>query len=120
MDNVALKRCSTCRLHKTLTNFNKDNSRKDGFSWRCKPCHAEMNKKYSKTAEAREKSRLKAKERYHANKTEINAKARAKRMANVEEKRLYARNWRATRKDIVNENQRNWRLANPDKVKQPD
>lgn len=118
MDNIPLKRCSTCHEYKTLDNFNKDKSRKDGLSWRCKSCHAEMNKKYGKTPEAKEKSRLASKDHYQANKEAINAKARAKRAANLEDKRLYARNWRASRREIVNENQKLWRLDNPDKVKE--
>ena len=118
MDNLPLKRCSTCREHKSLDNFNKDKSRKDGFSWRCKPCHAEMNKKYGKTPEAKEMARLKSKAKYHANKEEINAKARENRAKNPEIKRTYARNWRADRKDIVNQNQKQWRLNNPGKVKE--
>lgn len=118
MDNLPLKRCSTCHEYKTLNNFNKDKSRKDGFSWRCKQCHAVMNKKYNQTPEAKAKNRLKSIERYHANKDEINAKARADRASNLEGKRLYARNWRASRRNIVNENQKLWRLNNPDKVKE--
>jgi hypothetical protein len=117
MDNLPLKRCSTCKEHKSLDNFSRDKSRKDGISWRCKSCHAEMNKKYIKTPEYREKQRIKANVRYHANKDELNAKARANRLSNLEEKRLYARNWRASRKKIVNEKQKQWRINNPDKVK---
>lgn len=117
MDNLPVKRCSTCKEHKSLNNFSKDKSRKDGFSWRCKSCHAEMNKKYSKTPKYREKQRIKANVRYHANKDELNAKARADRLSNLEEKRLYARNWRASRKEIVNEKQKQWRINNPDKAK---
>jgi hypothetical protein len=118
VDNLPLKRCSTCKEFKTLDYFNKDKSRKDGFSWRCKSCHSEMNKKYSKTPDAKEIARQRAYERYHANKDEINAKAREDRANKPELKRAYARAWRAKRKDSVNERTRNWRLNNPEKHKE--
>jgi len=32
------KQCSTCGLHKPLTEFNKDKSRLSGYTYYCKPC----------------------------------------------------------------------------------
>ena len=118
MNNLPLKRCSTCKEHKSLDNFAKDKSRKDGLSWRCKTCHSEMNKKYTKTPEAKEANKQRAYEYYHANKDEINAKARENRANNPEPRRAYARAWRVKRKNRVNERTRNWRLSNPDKHKE--
>ena len=33
------KQCLTCKLHKPLTEFNKDKSRLSGYTCYCKPCH---------------------------------------------------------------------------------
>src|SRR3990167_5706316 len=37
-----MKRCSGCKEWKSLDKFNKDNSRKDGCSRRCKECNKEV------------------------------------------------------------------------------
>lgn len=118
MDTIPLKRCSTCKEHKSLDKFSRDKSRLDGLSWRCKVCHAQMNKKYLQTEEYKAKARIKSRIRYHANKDAINAKSRADRASNLEEKRNYARNWRNARKDQVNAQKKIWRLNNPEKVKE--
>lgn len=114
MDNLPLKRCSTCHEYKTLNNFNKDKSRKDGFSWRCKPCHADMNKKYTVKPEYREKARIKASIAYHLNKEAINAKQRAKRAANPEPSRAYKKQYRLKNLEKEIARQKAYRLANPE------
>lgn len=118
MDNLSLKRCSTCKEHKSLDNFNRDKSRKDGFSWRCKPCHASMNKKYTITAEYREKARIKANIIYHQNKDAINAKQRAKRAANPEPSRAYKKQYRLKNLEKELARGKAYRLANPEKIKE--
>lgn len=118
VNNVALKRCSTCKEYKSLDSFNKDKSRLDGLSWRCKPCHNQMSKKYGKTPQDREKSRLRSKAFYDANKDIINKKIRQKRADNPERFRVYRQTNRAKNSEKINAKTREWRLNNPEKYKE--
>jgi hypothetical protein len=38
---MTTKQCSTCGLHKPLTEFNKDKTRLLGYTYYCKPCQQE-------------------------------------------------------------------------------
>ncbi len=40
------KRCSTCHDIKLITDFNKDKSRRDGYSNKCKICDIKKNVTY--------------------------------------------------------------------------
>jgi len=41
-----MKKCSTCKEPKELSEFTKNRSTKDGLSYQCKPCRAESKKKW--------------------------------------------------------------------------
>lgn len=41
-----MKRCSKCRITKTLSEFNKTKTNKDGLSYLCKECNRETTKAY--------------------------------------------------------------------------
>lgn len=114
MDNIPLKRCSTCKEHKPITSFSRDKSRLDGHSWRCKPCHASMNKKYSGTPEYKEKARMKSRIRYQENKDTINAKERQKRAENPEKSRAYKKEYRLKNLEKEIARQKAWRKNNPE------
>lgn len=43
---MGTKKCSMCKEVKSITDFNKDVSRKDGLQLRCKACHCLMMKSY--------------------------------------------------------------------------
>lgn len=37
--NTSLKRCCTCKIEKSVSDFYKDKRSKDGLKWQCKKCH---------------------------------------------------------------------------------
>jgi hypothetical protein len=43
-----MKKCSTCKETKELTEFHKDSGRGDGLAGRCKPCARANARKYAK------------------------------------------------------------------------
>lgn len=45
-DKPPLKRCSTCRELKPLSEFHRDRSRRDGRQNNCRPCNIEINKRW--------------------------------------------------------------------------
>ena len=49
------KRCKTCKETKYIWHFNKDSSRKDGFSIECRECQKERNRVSYKPLVHREK-----------------------------------------------------------------
>jgi hypothetical protein len=44
-----MKTCNRCNETKELSEFSKSLSNKDGYSKQCKPCKAELTRKYTKT-----------------------------------------------------------------------
>lgn len=44
-----MKRCSKCKIEKPFSQFNKNKSKKDGFSTECKSCIKSYNEKYYDT-----------------------------------------------------------------------
>ena len=58
------KRCSTCKLSKSLDNFHKDKNTKDGLAYRCKECrYLEYKKDYDSKKEQLKIARRKAREK---------------------------------------------------------
>lgn len=41
-----MKKCATCKQEKSLEEFNKNKTRKDGYQTLCKECNRERSKKY--------------------------------------------------------------------------
>ncbi len=51
-NEIITKKCSDCKESKTVDNFNKDKSRGDGYSYKCKTCSKNRNKiKYKENKE---------------------------------------------------------------------
>ncbi len=44
-----MKLCSACKIEKELSEFHKDQCRKDGFQYRCKECRREDQRVYRQT-----------------------------------------------------------------------
>lgn len=61
----ALKRCSRCKKTRSLSEFNRDSSRKDGLQHRCKGCHAQLSSSH-----------------YHRNKSDYLKRQSAKKEGN--------------------------------------
>ena len=103
-----MKLCSKCKTEKDFSEFRKDSSRKDGFSYICKACNVlkdhvryENDKDgqrargvdyYWRTAEKRREQR---KKRYWFNPEESRLKNRQKYWENPEEERNAAKEWRS-------------------------
>lgn len=102
--------CSTCKQSKPFSAYSKDKSRKHGISYRCKACHAEMNKKYYDP----QKFAKYANEYYHRHKDKINKKAREKRSANPEAFRTYKRRYYEDNKKRLNALSNKWRREHPE------
>jgi hypothetical protein len=49
METNNFKTCSCCKLTKSISEFNKDSSRKDGLQNRCRFCKRQQDKKYSQS-----------------------------------------------------------------------
>lgn len=102
--------CSTCKQSKPFGEYSKDKSRKHGISYRCKVCHAEMNKKYYD----KDKFAAYANSYYRRNKEAINKKARAKRAADPEADREYKRQYYEANKERINKLSNVWRKEHPE------
>ena len=48
-ETIISKECKKCKTIKSLNEFFKDNSRKDGLSWACKQCEKTRNRQYRHT-----------------------------------------------------------------------
>lgn len=53
------KICGTCKSKKLLTEFNKNKTRKDGYSGACRLCDNKRSRKYSKNNPEKNKTRKK-------------------------------------------------------------
>lgn len=65
--HIILKRCSTCRIEKSLDHFHKDKSRKSGYDNQCKIC---KNNRQKISHYIHRESRLKRQKIYDANNKE--------------------------------------------------
>lgn len=52
------KKCCSCRIHKTIDNFNRNKSTNDGFACECKSCRKTYYTKKSKYADATSKIKV--------------------------------------------------------------
>ena len=140
-----MKRCSKCKQTKPLSEFYKDKSRKDGYSWACKECikarskcwrevnpekHKANNKAYYRENKELIKARTKA--WYKENKDKVPARAKAYRKKNIktlkvkrkayyhanrEEAIIKSNTWAKNNRDKVNATQRVWKRKNREKLK---
>jgi len=95
-----VKTCTKCLIVKSVNEFNKNITRKDGFASWCKPCNRLDKKRYAQIN--REKI------------SEQTKKWRKNNPEKVKEKKLryYLKN-----REKINEQTKKWRKNNPDKVK---
>ena len=83
------KKCTTCKIEQSLSEYRKDASRSNGIHPTCNSCNKEIQRKWYKNN--KEKARDNSSKRYHEQKEIINAKRREKRKNNPEEVRAKAR-----------------------------
>lgn len=91
-----MKKCSTCKIKKELTEFNKRKASKDGLRSQCKSCE----KAY-----------------YEANKDKIKVREKDYRESNKDKKKVYFKAYREANKDKINDYQKEWYEANREKRK---
>ena len=86
---MELRKCTVCKEEKSLSNFRKDNSRKDGIHKTCNECNNKIQKTwYEKN---KQKAKAIASKNYKKNKDDINRKRREDRLKNPEKVRAKAR-----------------------------
>lgn len=87
-ETIQTKRCSKCKQFKPISEFYRDQRRKDGHRSLCKVCHSKITKDYYQTKKGKEVNR-KAESRYA--KTE-KGKAKKKRYRQRNPEQVKARN----------------------------
>ena len=83
------KKCTTCKIEQSLSEYRKDASRSNGIHPTCNTCNKEIQKRWYKNN--KEKAKQIASENYHKNKDQINSKRRQDRLINPEKLRAQAR-----------------------------
>ena len=91
--NTYHKICSKCKISKTLSEFSKDKSRKDGYDLRCKSCR---------------------KERHQNNKEANNVRSQQYYQDNLDKVKETRKKYRENNPEKIKE----WRENNPEKVKE--
>jgi hypothetical protein len=93
-----MKRCSHCREEKSLTEFHRCKSRRDGLSFRCKPCDREA-KRISRSKHKPERARWQCEHR---------------RIPRVREgDRVWRKRYYQKHRDKALRSSRQWRAKNP-------
>jgi len=111
-----MKKCNKCKEEKLLEEFNKDKSRKEGYAYVCKKCHADNNRNYEKkypekVKEKKRQYRVKNKNIIKEKRNEYNIKnkniIKEKRkeydIKNKETRKEYQKQYRTDNKDIIKE-----------------
>lgn len=83
------KKCTTCKIEQSLSEYRKDTSRSNGIHPTCNNCNKEIQRRWYKNN--KEKAKTEASKRYHKNKDLINAKRKQERINNPEKIRAEAR-----------------------------
>ncbi|MCK9417168.1 hypothetical protein M0Q97_10980 [Candidatus Dojkabacteria bacterium] len=121
------KRCPKCEEIKSIDNFSKCKSRKDGFSVYCKSCASIAKKKYyketiEKQKEYREKNKEKyknySKNYYQENKNEIKEKSKKYYIENENQKKEYSKKYNNKNKEKIKERRKKYREINQEKIKE--
>ena len=106
-----MKKCSTCKVEKELSEFNKQKANKDGLQGQCKDCKNE----YSKQWKQANKGNIKEynKEWCQANKEHNNGRVKQWYQANKEKKKEYSKQYRQNNKEKINKYHNNRRATDP-------
>lgn len=129
--NMKSKKCSKCKELKSINEFHKNRTRKDGYEYLCKDCKSKRAKKYylansKKILEStkkyqifnKEKIKERSKKYYINNRDRINKRIEKYRESNLEKFKEQQRNYCIVNSEKIKERQRNYRITNPEKVKE--
>ena len=120
---MATKQCNKCKEYRTLDNFSKDKSKKDGFRTICTPCGKQYIKNNKKRIRERQQKYYQdnkeniylVHEKYvKDNKEKILEKQRQYREDNKEKRKKSFKSWYEKNKEY----HRNWKLNNKHLVRQ--
>jgi 5-methylcytosine-specific restriction endonuclease McrA len=88
---VAQKVCSRCRLPQSVTLFNRDRSRSDGLTSRCRPCNRQVCRQWAEANPGRKKEG--DRQVYEKNRETIKARSQRWRQENRERWLEASRRW---------------------------
>src|SRR5690606_5217579 len=139
---MATKRCSRCKQEKPVTEFGKDQSRKDGLQGYCRECQQAYNREYRKKNAARNPDEIPIPSETRCPKCGVTRPSsertgnrvspdglefQCKPCMRAKSAKYYAENgekhresvcrWQKTNREKYRENARRWRKANPGKVR---
>ena len=90
-----MKVCNKCNMEQSLNSFNKDNSRKDGLSYKCVSCYKKDNLK-----------------RYELKKDHINFKSKEWNKNNKEKNKASWKIYYSKNKNKISQRSKDWREEN--------
>jgi hypothetical protein len=90
-----MKVCNKCKIEQPLNSFNKDNSRKDGLSYKCISCYKQDNLK-----------------RYELKKDHINSKSKEWNKNNKEKNKTSWEKYYAKNKNKISQRSKDWKENN--------
>lgn len=108
------KICSSCQRDLPIESFNKDKSKKDGKSGRCRECNKARSAQWY--AENKETALAQRKERFANNRDMEIQQMREWRLANTDRKKASDEAWRAANADRVKRNALEWSRRNRESV----
>src|SRR5258708_4964175 len=113
---MILKKCVTCLEEKSLSDFNKQASQKDGHSYYCRGCHKKIrNAGYARNNES---IRTKENDKRRTNIEKTRSDNRASYWRNVEKRRADAIKYSRDNRMILSVKNKARYLADPEPAKQ--
>jgi len=106
------KVCSKCSENKSVCDFGKSKSSKDGLLYCCKECNKKRGKKYHSENLEKHSKRMK---KYYENNIDIEREKRQNWRKNNPE---YNKSYYENKNEFVKELNRNWRKSNKNKLKE--
>jgi 5-methylcytosine-specific restriction endonuclease McrA len=124
---ITEKKCSICKMNKSITYFWKSSSTADGFRGKCIPCEMQYrherrhldretsNRAQRKRREAEKQAVLEAQRKWaEANPEKVRRLAQIQIQEALEKKRKQSQKWAAENPDKVRQTQRNYRARHPE------
>lgn len=107
-----MKRCTKCKKHKQLNEFNRDNARKDGLRPSCKECKKKWIEQNRSVVKALSKNW------YEKNKDHVNQNSNKWYGQNKQKQKYYSMEYRQKNTKKLSESKRKWYEKNKDKCRE--
>lgn len=108
------KKCAGCGKIRPLTEYHKDNSKKDGLNVWCKDCYSSYRREYYLSHKKSIKSYSRKYHKEHA--SEIRKRQRRRYMDNIDKERERNRKWYSTNRERVIEHNREYRKKHRERL----